>query len=1520
MSKATSVVGTWVDRLTTATSTALRRFAAPLAIGVLASLSMVGQAGLPAKRPGATPLTSTTHAVPQIKPAAAAQMAALNQIKAAKTANQRKIDSRLYMSLMQQRGDARLSALTHFRYARPEADGRFPVDITIRRGGDVKSVLQALAALDAPLLSPKRIAFSARTISTRVALKDLEALAALRSVSRIRQAIPAQTSALKTPGPVSVPASRSRIGRPVANALDRSEGVQAHGADQARATFGASGGGQMICALSDGIDSLAASQASGDLPADILVLPGQAGGGDEGTAMLEIIHDMAPSARLGFATAFNGEASFAQNILDLAAAGCTIIVDDVIYLDESPWQDGPVAQSVNAVTSDGVLYFSSAGNEGNANDGTSGTWEGDFALSATPPPPALAGVGALHDFGDGGVSLSVEGGNGNTPVILIWAEHYTLDEGFAGTDYDVYLLSDDLSTIFDASADIQDGSGNDDFPVEFVGGGAFTGDRIVVANFSGVTSSDPPFNLIVFRGEVDDALATSGATRGHSAAINAYSTAATPAAASFDGITADGPFPGLFTSVNESESFSSDGPRRILLDPFGSMLTPGDRSFATGGVVRQKPDITAADGVSTQAPGFATFYGTSAAAPHAAAIAGLLRAAVPSLATGQIRATLQNTAIDIELPGADRDTGFGIVMPLPTLTAAGATPQPFLAAGAAVVSQVFGDGDGAIEPNEVFSISLPLSNIGAVDATGISATLSTASGSVTVLDSVTTYADIAPAGSGSNATAFRFRVDPAFICGNNIAFTLNVAYNGNSSPQTFGLSKPTGSDGTPIAVSYGGPPVAIPDEPGPAVDAPLTVSGLLGAIRDVNMSIDGATCTAAVGATTVGIDHTFVSDLDVGLVAPDGRVVTLISGAGGGGNNFCQVALDDESAGPSIQTINGANAPFTGSYRPATALSAFDGGNGNGTWTLRVQDFAGIDTGSIRAWSLSVTPAICDAVAATPPTVSSVLRAASSPSNAASVSYTVTFSEAVSGVDVGDFALTTTGALPGAAVTSVSGSGASRTVVVGTGTGTGSGTLRLNVLDNDSIISTTSAASLGGGFVTGEVYAIDRAPPTATLAVASGQANPVATAPVRFSVSLSDSTADFDATDVSIGGTAAPTAAVVTGSGTAYEIAVSGMTANGTVTAQVNAAAFADAAGNASTASALVSTSFDGVVPTIGYTLAAQSVAEGGGATVTVTATLSTARLSAVSAPIAIGSASTATQGSDYTLAATTIDIPAGSTAGTVTVNVIGDAVEEPDETVVLTLGTPSGATVGTPATQTVTISNDDDTTPDPFSFAAVTGAAPGSTQTSAAITVAGINQPTAISIGTGGSYSINSGAFTSAAGTVMSGQTVTVQQTASSAFATASTVSLSIGGVSSAFSVTTRAGDAQANAFAFVDVIDAEPATPTASNAIVIGGIEVPVAISITGGEYSINNAAFTSATGTVSAGNSVVVRVTSSATELTAVSTTLSIGSGADQRSDIFTVTTRAAPSGGGSAGGALLGVLGLAALWRRRRALFG
>ena len=103
--------------------------------------------------------------------------------------------------------------------------------------------------------------------------------------------------------------------------------------------------------------TLADRQASGDLPARVTVLPGQEGSGDEGTALLEIVHDLAPGADLYFATGIGGQARMAVNIEALCEAGANVIVDDIGYLSEAAFQDDIVAKGVNAAVAGGCVLL-----------------------------------------------------------------------------------------------------------------------------------------------------------------------------------------------------------------------------------------------------------------------------------------------------------------------------------------------------------------------------------------------------------------------------------------------------------------------------------------------------------------------------------------------------------------------------------------------------------------------------------------------------------------------------------------------------------------------------------------------------------------------------------------------------------------------------------------------------------------------------------------------------------------------------------------------------------------------------------------------------------------------------------------------------------------------------------------------------------------------------------------------------------------------------------------------------------
>lgn len=185
--------------------------------------------------------------------------------------------------------------------------------------------------------------------------------------------------------------------------------------------------------------------------------------------MLEIIHDLAPGAQLYFATAFVSWAGFAQNILDLRAAGCDIIVDDVEYFNESPFQDGIIAQAVNSVTADGALYFSSAGNSGNLNDGTSGVWEGDFVNGGTVMIDGHAAI--AHSFGATIFNTSPTSQSGSSATQLFWSDPL----GASSNDYDLYILDETGTTVLRRSDNYQTGTQNPYEILDFCGieGGRF---------------------------------------------------------------------------------------------------------------------------------------------------------------------------------------------------------------------------------------------------------------------------------------------------------------------------------------------------------------------------------------------------------------------------------------------------------------------------------------------------------------------------------------------------------------------------------------------------------------------------------------------------------------------------------------------------------------------------------------------------------------------------------------------------------------------------------------------------------------------------------------------------------------------------------------------------------------------------------------------------------------------------------------------------------------------------------------
>jgi hypothetical protein len=417
------------------------------------------------------------------------------------------------------------------------------------------------------------------------------------------------------------------------NKTNTSEGDVAHNAPVVR-TKGFAGAGIKVGVLSDSVDYLSQVQASGDLPA-VTVLSGQSGvpGTGEGTAMLEIVYDLAPSAPLYFATAYNSPANFATNIINLKNAGCKVIVDDVMYFNESPFQDDIISQAVSTVTSAGVLYFSSAGNSGNVHSGTSGTWEGNFVDNGS----------GRHVFSTGVTMDLITASPSQGVITLQWSDPL----GGSTNDYDLYAL-DSGGNVLAVSNTVQNGT-QDPYEALTWSGGSIAGIYLAINKHAGAANRF--LHLETGRSRLQ--YNTHGVTKGHCTVESAFGVAAVSAA----GRTTP------FTGSQTLETFTSDGPRRIFYNPNGTAITPGN-FLATGGKVRNKPDITAADGVLTATglynSAFNPFYGTSAAAPHAAAIAALLLSSHRG-GPNQIRNALIKGALPTP-PVWNEYAGFGIIM------------------------------------------------------------------------------------------------------------------------------------------------------------------------------------------------------------------------------------------------------------------------------------------------------------------------------------------------------------------------------------------------------------------------------------------------------------------------------------------------------------------------------------------------------------------------------------------------------------------------------------------------------------------------------------------------------------------------------------------------------------------------------------------------------------------------------------------------------------------------------------------
>ena len=376
---------------------------------------------------------------------------------------------------------------------------------------------------------------------------------------------------------------------------------------------------------------------------------------DEGRAMMQLIHDVAPGSAQVFHSAFNGPASFAKGIEDLAnLGGADVIVDDVIYLAEPMFQDGIIAQAVDTVKGLGVSYFSAAGN--NSRD----AYESLFRPSGSTvligeQNGELHDRGEAHDFDPGSntdifQSITVPEGSGFF-LAYQWDEPFFSVSGAPGSasDLGIFITNEPptaLKSTFGTGLNFNVG----DDPVEV----------LVFFNFPG--SGETDFNILLLNhaGPNPELMKYVRFDLGPGVVINEYDTSsgtiyghanaagAEAVGAAFYGDTPEFD-PGLTTAI--LERFSSAGPTPILFNTDGTKKAEPD--------IRQKPEIVAPDGTITTF--FGNFFGTSAAAPHAAAVAALMLEVEPGLSPDTLMSALEDTAIDMGEDGTDFDSGFGSI-------------------------------------------------------------------------------------------------------------------------------------------------------------------------------------------------------------------------------------------------------------------------------------------------------------------------------------------------------------------------------------------------------------------------------------------------------------------------------------------------------------------------------------------------------------------------------------------------------------------------------------------------------------------------------------------------------------------------------------------------------------------------------------------------------------------------------------------------------------------------------------------
>ncbi len=358
--------------------------------------------------------------------------------------------------------------------------------------------------------------------------------------------------------------------------------------------------------------------------------------------MLQIVHDVAPGAALGFATAEGGDLAFANNIEALADTfGAKIIADDIVYFDEPYFQEGPIGQAIDTVTGEGVTYFSAAGNFGSqAYESSNVSFMNDTIAGISGSP------GSYYNFNPTGTAtdkqqITMTAGQ-QIDFGLQWDQPFYTTNGVT-TDLNFYLLNDTTGAVVASSTTDN----------------VATQTPLQLLSYTNSTGATATYDVVIQNAVIpagDPGAGTVGTTPGVIKYVNfgsndfgdvifdnfaTNSPTIVPHAADPENM-AVGAAPAV--EQRTPETFTALGPATFLFDAAGDRLTTPE--------VVDKPNIMSIDGVSTTFFGETTneyngkpvFFGTSAATPGAAGVAALVLQANPTFTPAQIDARLESTA------------------------------------------------------------------------------------------------------------------------------------------------------------------------------------------------------------------------------------------------------------------------------------------------------------------------------------------------------------------------------------------------------------------------------------------------------------------------------------------------------------------------------------------------------------------------------------------------------------------------------------------------------------------------------------------------------------------------------------------------------------------------------------------------------------------------------------------------------------------------------------------------------------